>query len=122
LFYPNFTGSRRPVPIERVNQKYVLSDGNQILELYPMLGSTHIGSMLLAYLPKQKILINADMYTPPAPGAQLPSQAMQGVAALANNIQRLRIDVVTHATLHGNSPSPNEAFLKLASTAKPATN
>jgi metallo-beta-lactamase superfamily protein len=121
-FYPNFTASRRPVPIERVNQKYVLTDGNQILELYPMLGSTHIGSMLLGYLPKQKILVNADMYTPPAPGAQVPSQAMQGVAALANNIRRLRLDVVTHATLHGNSPSPNDAFVKLAATAKPGTN
>ncbi|MBI2187118.1 MAG: MBL fold metallo-hydrolase [Acidobacteria bacterium] len=121
-FYPNFTASRRPVPIERVNQKYVLSDGNQILELYPMLGSTHIGPMLLAYLPKQKILVNADMYTPPAPGAQVPSQAMQGVAALAQNIQRLRLDVATHATLHGNSPSPNEAFLKLAAMAKSGTN
>ena len=121
-FYPNFTGSRRPAPIERVNQKYVLSDGNQILELYPMLGSTHIGPMLLAYLPKQKILVNADMYTPPAPGAQVPSQAMQGVAALANNIQRLRLDVATHATLHGNSPSPHENFVKLAAMAKSGTN
>jgi hypothetical protein len=47
---------------------------------------------------------------------------MQGVAALANNIQRLRFDVVTHATLHGNSPSPHEAFLKLAAMAKTGTN
>ena len=118
MFYPNFTTSRRPVPIERVNQKYVLSDGNQVVELYPMLGSTHIGPMLLAYLPKQKILVNADMYTPPAPGTTPPSQAMQGVAALAQNIQRLRLDVVTHATLHGMSPSPHDAFVKLAATAK----
>ena len=87
-----------------------------------MLGSTHIGPMLLAYLPKQKILVNADMYTPPAPGTTPPSQAMQGVAALANNIQRLKLDVVQHATLHGMSPSPNEAFLKLAAAAKAGTN
>ncbi|MBI3050145.1 MAG: MBL fold metallo-hydrolase [Acidobacteria bacterium] len=122
MFYPNFTTSRRPVPIERVNQKYVLSDGTRTLELYPMLGSTHIGPMLIAYLPKEKILVNADMYTPPAPGAQVPSQAMQGVVALANNIQRLRLDVAMHATLHGNSPSPHEAFLKLAAAAKAGTN
>ena len=120
-FYPNFTGSRRPAPIERVNQKYVLSDGNQVVELYPMLGSTHIGPMLLAYLPKQKILVNADMYTPPAPGAQIPSQAMQGIQALKSNIDRLKLDVAQHVTLHG-MPGPHEAFLKLVSTAKPATN
>ena len=122
MFYPNFTGSRRPVPIERVNQKYVLSDGVRTLELHPVQGATHIGPMLIAYLPKDKILVNADLYTPPAPGAQIPSQAMQGIRALAQNIQRLKLDVATHATLHGMSPSPNEAFLKLAATAKPATN
>jgi hypothetical protein len=120
-FYPNFTASRRPVPIERVNQKYVLSDGNQVVELYPMLGSTHIGPMLIAYLPKQKILVNADMYTPPAPGAQIPSQAMQGIQALKSNIDRLKLDVAQHVTLHG-TPGSHENFLKLASTAKPATN
>ena len=108
MFYPNFTGSRRPVPIERVNQKYVLSDGNQILELYPMLGSTHIGPMLLAYLPKQKILINADMYTPPAPGAQTPSQAMQGIQALQEQIDRLKLDVAQHVTLHGIAGAARE--------------
>jgi hypothetical protein len=122
LYYPNFTTSRRPVPIERVNQKYVLSDGNQTVELHPMVGSTHIGPMLLAYLPKQKILVNADMYTPPAPGTTPPAQAMQGVAALAQNIQRLKLDVLQHATLHGMSPSPNDAFVKLAATAKVGTN
>ena len=121
MFYPNFTASRRPAPIERVNQKYVLSDGTRTLELYPMLGSTHIGPMLLAYLPKEKILVNADMYTPPAPGAQVPSQAMQGVAALAANIQRLGLYVAQHVTLHGN-PAPHEAFLKLAAAAKAGTN
>ena len=122
MFYPNFTTSRRPVPIERVNQKYVLSDGVRSVELYPVQGSTHIGPMLIAYLPKEKILVNADLYTPPAPGAQIPSQAMQGIQALAGNIQRLRLDVAQHATLHGMAPSPHENFLKLAATAKPATN
>ena len=116
MFYPNFTGSRRPAPIERVNQKYVLSDGTRSLELYPMLGSTHIGPMLIAYLPKEKILVNADMYTPPAPGAQIPSQAMQGIQALKNNIDRLKLDVAQHVTLHG-MPGPNDAFLKLAAVA-----
>jgi metallo-beta-lactamase superfamily protein len=116
MFYPNFTASRRPVPIERVNQKYVLSDGVRTLELHPVQGSTHIGPMLIAYLPKEKILVNADLYTPPAPGAQIPSQAMQGIQTLARNIERLKLDVVQHVTLHG-MPGPHDAFLKLAAVA-----
>jgi hypothetical protein len=116
MFYPNFTGSRRPVPIERVNRKYVLSDGVKVLELHPVQGATHIGPMLVAYLPKEKILVNADLYTPPAPGAQVPSQGMQGIQALKNNIDRLKLDVAQHVTLHG-MPGPHENFLKLAAVA-----
>jgi len=122
MFYPNFTGSRRPVPMERVNQKYVLSDGVKVLELYPVQGATHIGPMLIAYLPKEKILVNADLYTPPAPGAQIPSQGLQGVATLARNIERLKLDVAQHVTLHG-MPGPHENFLKVAAmAAKTGTN
>jgi hypothetical protein len=117
MFYPNFTTSRRPVPIERVNQKYVLSDGVRTLELHPIQGSTHIGPMLVAYLPKEKILVNADLYTPPAAGAQIPSQAMQGIQTLARNIERLKLDVAQHATLHGMAPSSHGDFLKLAAVA-----
>ena len=114
LFYPNFTASRRPVPIERVNQKYVLSDGARVVELHPIQGASHIGPMLVAYLPKEKILVNADLYTPPAQGARPPSQAMQGIQTLAGNIARLKLDVAQHATLHGMSPVSHENFLKLA--------
>jgi len=117
MFYPNFTTSRRPVPIERVNQKYVLSDGVRTLEIHPIQGSTHIGPMLVAYLPKEKILVNADLYTPPAAGAQIPSQAMQGIQTLARNIERLKLDVAQHATLHGMAPSSHGDFLKLAAVA-----
>jgi hypothetical protein len=39
---------------------------------------------------------------------------MQSIAALANTIQRLRLDVTQDASLRGNSPSPHEDFLKLA--------
>jgi len=30
----------------------------------------HSEDMLMVYLPKEKILVNADLYTPPAPGAR----------------------------------------------------
>jgi hypothetical protein len=32
-------------------------------------GLNHSDNMLIAYLPKEKILVNADLYTPPAQGA-----------------------------------------------------
>ena len=61
-----------PPSIETVGEKYVISDGVRTLDLYRAQGSAHAGTMLIAYLPAEKILINADLYSPPAPGAQPP--------------------------------------------------
>ena len=44
-----------------MNQKYVISDGVRTLDLYPMQGLNHAAGMLLVYLPKEKILLNADL-------------------------------------------------------------
>ena len=37
--------------------------------MYPVLGSQEAHAMLFAYLPGQKMLIEADMFTPKAPDA-----------------------------------------------------
>ena len=44
---------------ETVNEKYVISDGVRTMDLYPVLGLGHSGTMLVAYLPAERILINA---------------------------------------------------------------
>ena len=85
-FSPMYMISRRPAPIETVagpvrgTGKYVISDDMrqmQILHVQDMsyeLGDSsyaqgnHSADMLMVYLPKEKILFNADLYSPPAPG------------------------------------------------------
>jgi glyoxylase-like metal-dependent hydrolase (beta-lactamase superfamily II) len=118
LFYPNFTTSRRPAPIEIVGQKYVISDGTRTLEMHPVPGLTHVAGMLVAYLPKEKILVNGDLYGPPAPNtpAAPPNQSM---TALRSTIQRLKLDVAQHVPIHGR-PGPHEEFMRLSTP--PATN
>jgi glyoxylase-like metal-dependent hydrolase (beta-lactamase superfamily II) len=94
--------SRRPV-VETVLDKRVLSDGTQSLELYRIQGSHHADTMLVVYLPKDKLLVEGDMWNPPAqPNAPPPT----GVTAaeplnLWNNIQRLKLEVAQIAPLHG---------------------
>jgi glyoxylase-like metal-dependent hydrolase (beta-lactamase superfamily II) len=94
--------SRKP-SVEAVLDKRVLTDGTQTLELYKIQGSNHADTMLIAYLPKDKLLVEADMWNPPAqPSVPAPT----GVAAaeplnLWNNIQRLKLDVAQIAPLHG---------------------
>ena len=76
--------------------------------------------MAIIYLPKAKILINADMGPPPAgaPAAQINANSI----ALYNNIKRLNLDVVQHVPIHG-APSSQADFEKtvgpVAAAARP---
>ncbi len=110
-FYPYFVGGRRPLPIETVNQKYVLSDGTRTLDLYPVQGLNHAAGMLIAYFPKEKILVNADLYSPPAQGAPTPAPNAN-IRTLQQNIQRLKLDVAQHVPIHGQ-PGPMDQFAKI---------
>jgi hypothetical protein len=112
LYYPYFTGGRRPLPVETVNQKYVLSDGVRTVDLYPVQGLNHAAGMLIVYVPKEKILVNADLYSPPAQGAPLPAPNAN-IRALQQNIQRLKLDVATHVPIHGQ-PGPGDQFTQIA--------
>jgi glyoxylase-like metal-dependent hydrolase (beta-lactamase superfamily II) len=117
LFALNPDVVRDPV-FEMVNQKYVLSDGTRTLDLYPVQGLGHAASMLVVYLPKEKILVNADLYSPPAPGAPPPA-ANPNMVTLNQNIQRLRLDVAQHLPIHGRVGT-NDEFVKIVG--RPATN
>ena len=110
--YPVPTLLVGPDVFETLTQKYVISDGKRTLDVYAMNGVNHSAPMLLAYLPAEKILVNADLYSPPAAGAQPPAPPTAGMTALRNNIQRLRLDVAQHAPIHGRVGT-HEEFLRL---------
>ena len=109
-FYPYSANNRTPA-IETVNQKYVLSDGVRTMDLYPVQGLAHASTMLMVYLPKEKILVNADLYTPPAPGAPPPA-SNPNIVTLNQNIQRLKLDVAQHVPIHGGVGTAAD-FLKI---------
>jgi glyoxylase-like metal-dependent hydrolase (beta-lactamase superfamily II) len=104
-FYPMFTLARN-LPLEPVNQKYVLSDGVRTLDIHPLQGSIHNQNMLIAYLPKEKILVNADSYSPERPPQQNPN-----MLTLYQNMQRLKLDVAQHVPIHGRAGT-NDELLK----------
>ena len=90
-----------------------MTDGKRKLQVYRIVGSQHSDAMLIAYLPAEKILIEADLYTPGAEGAAtvLSASVGQGSGAdrhqhrteklLYDNIKRQKLDVETIAPLHG---------------------
>jgi glyoxylase-like metal-dependent hydrolase (beta-lactamase superfamily II) len=86
--------------IEAVADKRVLTDGTRTLELYQLQGSNHADTMLISYLPKEKVLIEADVYNPAPPNAA-PGPVVKENVNLYENIQRLKLDVQQIAPLHG---------------------
>ena len=87
--------------LEAVDMKHTISDGTRNLDVYYVQGSPHAEGMLMAYLPTEKILIEADVFTPPAPGAQPPATPPESAVNLYDNVQAYNLDVTTIAPLHG---------------------
>jgi glyoxylase-like metal-dependent hydrolase (beta-lactamase superfamily II) len=103
---------------ESVGQKYVLTDGTKVMEVYNVQGLAHAQGMLIAYLPKEKIVVEADLFTPPAPNAPLPTTVSPASRTFFNNVQRLKLDVATIAPIHGGRVYPWADFAKFVSTGK----
>jgi glyoxylase-like metal-dependent hydrolase (beta-lactamase superfamily II) len=103
------------VELQTFTDQYTISDGNETIELYHVDGLDHSDNMLIAYLPKEKIVINADLYSPPAAGENLPNVSPNAVA-LFKNIQRLKLDVAQHVPIHGN-PGPQADFNRIVGPA-----
>ena len=76
--------------------------------------------MLIAYLPKEKLVVEADLYTPPAQGAPVPAPNASN-RTFRQTLERLKLDVGTIVPLHGR-PVPMADFTRFVNTAKPATN
>lgn len=115
-YYPRFASNKLPVfdpvrvsPENRL--KHVIGDGTRTLEIHPVQGLNHTADMLVAYLPTEKILINADLYSPPAAGAQPPA-INPNITSLNNNIQRLKLDVRQHVPIHG-IPGTHDDFMRV---------
>jgi len=86
--------------IETVTTKRVLKDGSRTVEIHHIRGNPHAATLLMVYLPAEKLLIQADVYSPPAPNAPAPP-AFPFAANLVDNIDRLKLDVDRIVPIHG---------------------
>ena len=84
-----------------------------MLQVFYVQGSPHAEGMVMAYLPQRKILMVADIYTPPAAGAPMPAKPPAAALNLYENIKAYKLDVQTIAPLHGRrcrGPSSCNSF------------
>ena len=90
---------KKPV-VEAMGEKKVLTDGTHVIELYHLQNFPHHDGMLIAYLPKEKVLLEADGYNPQAANATPPNPPSPFTLSLLDNIQRLKLDVQRVVPVH----------------------
>jgi glyoxylase-like metal-dependent hydrolase (beta-lactamase superfamily II) len=103
LYQP--TEIREGYTLETVAENYVVSDGTRNLHISYVQPLAHGEGMLMAYLPAEKMVIEADLYDPPAPAGDV-------ARSFYRHVQRLGLDVATIVPIHGR-PVPWTDFLKV---------
>jgi glyoxylase-like metal-dependent hydrolase (beta-lactamase superfamily II) len=88
--------------IEAVADKRVLSDRTRTVELYFLDGHQHQAGQLIAWLPKERILLYGDGYNPPA-GDEIrtPERGPEYAAQLVQKVNELKLNPDRIAPVHG---------------------
>jgi glyoxylase-like metal-dependent hydrolase (beta-lactamase superfamily II) len=97
---------KKPI-VEGVSDKRVLTDGTHTVELHRLLNFGHHDGMLIAYLPKEKVVIEADGYNPQPTTATPPNPPSPYTVSLVDNIRRLKLDAPRVIPIH--YPADNRA-------------
>jgi glyoxylase-like metal-dependent hydrolase (beta-lactamase superfamily II) len=100
-----------------IGDKGQLTDGKRVIELHRIKDSIHTDTFLMAYLPAEKLLIQADAFTPGPPGAKPPAVANANNVNLVENIERLKLAVDRILPLHGRVVPLAELYTAVGKTA-----
>ena len=103
--------SGKAAKVEGVAGKRVLTDGSRSVELHLIGDSVHAKGFVMAYLPVEKLLIQADAYTPGAPNSPPPAKPNGNHLNLIDNIERLGLKVERILPLHGRMVPVTELYV-----------
>jgi glyoxylase-like metal-dependent hydrolase (beta-lactamase superfamily II) len=110
---------KKPV-FQTMGDNMVLTDGTRSVELYQIGGNTHHDGIVMAYLRKEKILIEADAFTPGPAGAEPPKVPNPFSVALEANVRRLNIEVDRILPIHGRIVPYSELLAAIGKKPAPA--
>lgn len=93
--------SGRVGSVEGVRSKRMLTDGTRTVEIHHIAGNLHADDLLMVYLPKEKLLVEADVYTPLAPNVTPPMPPSPFTTGFADQLGKLGLTVDRILPLHG---------------------
>ena len=94
--------------IEAVEEKKVYSDGTRVVEMYHAYPAPHSNGLLIAYIPKEKILFQGDFSVNPG------EPANDHVKALVPVLQKLNLDYDRYINVHTSAAPQHKADVKKA--------
>jgi glyoxylase-like metal-dependent hydrolase (beta-lactamase superfamily II) len=92
---------KKKAKILAIGAKHVMSDSALTVELHHIQDNPHNTGIIMAWLPKEKLLVEVDVYSPLPPNATPPANPNPNIVNLYENIQRLNLDVNRIVPLHG---------------------
>ena len=97
--------SRQEAKIEGIaGDKRVFQDATRTVEVHLIKGLPHADGLLVAWLPKEKILAYADMFNLPTAAAPVPNPPVVGTMVFLDNIERLKLDPEKILSVHSLNP------------------
>jgi glyoxylase-like metal-dependent hydrolase (beta-lactamase superfamily II) len=110
---------KKPV-FQTMGDNMVLTDGTRSVELYQVVGNVHHDGIVMAYLRKEKLLIEADVFNPGPAGAEPPKVPSPAAVNLEANVRRLNIDVDRIVPIHGRIVPYSELLAAIGKKPAPA--
>jgi len=96
----------KKVKVETVGAKRVFSDGTHVVEFHHIPGAPHSNGLLVAFLPKEKVLFQGD-FSLPAAG----QPANDHVKALVPVLEKLNLDFDRYINVHTSAAPQTKAEL-----------
>jgi glyoxylase-like metal-dependent hydrolase (beta-lactamase superfamily II) len=82
--------------LQTFQEKHVIREGGQTLELYAVSGSPHVEPVVLAYVPTSRVLFQSDLFFPGTGGVRTPENAH-----LLQAVRQLKLPVLRNVGGHG---------------------
>jgi glyoxylase-like metal-dependent hydrolase (beta-lactamase superfamily II) len=95
---------KKPVIEGFKGDKRVFQDATRTFEVHVIKGLPHADGLVIGYLPKEKILVYADMFNLPPPNDPVPNPPVVGTIVFIDNIERLKLEPERILSIHSLNP------------------
>ena len=95
---------KKPLIEGFAGDKRVFQDATRTFEIHVIKGLPHADGLVVGWLPKEKLLVYADMFNLPTDAAPVPNPPVVGTQVFAANMERLNFDAERLMSVHSLNP------------------